>query len=77
MFVALTQAGCEVEFVRYPGGAHGFTAAARRRTASTTWRARWPGSSGTSASRRATVTARGLVTGDRDSAAHRRGLVGR
>ena len=22
MFVALKQAGCEVEFVRYPGGAH-------------------------------------------------------
>jgi dipeptidyl aminopeptidase/acylaminoacyl peptidase len=24
MFVALTKAGCEVEFARYPGGAHGF-----------------------------------------------------
>lgn len=25
MFVALAQAGCEVELVRYPGGAHGFS----------------------------------------------------
>jgi len=25
MFIALKKAGCEVEFVRYPGGAHGFT----------------------------------------------------
>ena len=24
MFVALTKAGCEVEFARYPGGDHGF-----------------------------------------------------
>ena len=24
MFVALTKAACAVEFVRYPGGAHGF-----------------------------------------------------
>jgi dipeptidyl aminopeptidase/acylaminoacyl peptidase len=27
MFVALHRAGCEVEFVRYPGGAHGFSGA--------------------------------------------------
>jgi dipeptidyl aminopeptidase/acylaminoacyl peptidase len=25
MFVALVKAGCEVEFVRYPGGSHGFS----------------------------------------------------
>lgn len=25
MFIALKKAGCEVEFVRYPGGSHGFT----------------------------------------------------
>ncbi|MEZ4522802.1 MAG: prolyl oligopeptidase family serine peptidase, partial [Thermomicrobiales bacterium] len=24
MFIALKKAGCEVEFARYPGGAHGF-----------------------------------------------------
>jgi dipeptidyl aminopeptidase/acylaminoacyl peptidase len=24
MFIALLKAGCEVEFARYPGGAHGF-----------------------------------------------------
>ena len=35
MFVALSQAGCEVEFARYPGGAHAMLRVARRRIAPT------------------------------------------
>ncbi len=50
MFVALTKAGCETEYVRYPGASHMFFARAGRSSASIGSDACWRGSRSISAS---------------------------